>query len=133
MHVSILLEHDEGGAFRRALVGPVSDPEWETMDPRSAVRHVLTRLANESPGLAHAHADRRHEILGSVREGAGRAHVVYRVRPSLSGAVPELRVMSLARTAGDPGVWAVAESPELDGFHTALRGLPLAPVVPPGG
>lgn len=77
-------------------------------------------VIDDMPGLMHSIYDRDDEVLGHVREGADTAHVVYRTTARLSGAVPEVKVMQLAR-AGSEG-WRVRWSDELEILEAALRG-----------
>jgi hypothetical protein len=67
--------------------------------------------------------DRDDEVLGHVAEGETAAHVVYRTTARLSGAVPETKVMQLAR---GPAGWRVVWSDELEVLDAALRGVPRA-------
>jgi hypothetical protein len=62
------------------------------------------------------------DVIGSVSEGSELAHVVYRSTADLSGARPELRVMTMKL---DEGVWRVLTSQELDILVEAFRGVAL--------
>ena len=84
-------------------------------------------MIDDMPGLMHAVYDRNDEVLGAVIEGADSAHVVYRTTARISGAVPEVKVMQLARTDGG---WRVLWSDELEVLDAALRGVPRGRSVP---
>ena len=78
------------------------------------------RVIDDMPGLMHALFDRDDEVLGHVTEPPDQAHVVYRTTARLSGAVPEVKVMQLARSS--QGGWRVSWSDELEVLEAALRG-----------
>lgn len=81
---------------------------------------ALGTVIDDMPGLMHSIYDRDDQVLGHVREGADTAHVVYRTTARLSGAVPEVKVMQLARVDADG--WRVTWSDELEVVEAALRG-----------
>lgn len=110
---------DASGEVSAYLVGADS-----TALPDLTAAEVFERavgaVIDDMPGLMHSIYDRDDEVLGHVREGADTAHVVYRTTARLSGAVPEVKVMQLAR-AGNEG-WRVRWSDELEILEAALRG-----------
>jgi hypothetical protein len=91
---------------------------------------VMEVLSEDAPGLAHALVVRDVEIIGSVPEGSDLAHVVYRSTAQLSGAVPEMRIMTMKK---DGDLWRVLSSQELDILVEAFRGISRRRAPPPGG
>lgn len=77
-------------------------------------------VIGDMPGLMHALYDRDDDVIGAVFERADSAHVVYRTKARLSGAVSEVKVMQLERGAGG---WRVLWSDELEVLEEALRGV----------
>jgi hypothetical protein len=91
---------------------------------------VMEVLSEDAPGLVHALVVRDVEVIGHVPEGQDLAHVVYRSTADLSGAVPELRLMTVKR---DGLRWRVLSSQELDILVEAFRGISRKRSPPPGG
>lgn len=110
---------DASGEVSAYLVGADSTALPDLTAAEVFERAVGT-VIDDMPGLMHSIYDRDDEVLGHVREGADSAHVVYRTTARLSGAVPEVKVMQLAR-AEDEG-WRVRWSDELEILEAALRG-----------
>lgn len=118
--VVILLDVPGTAEARRRVLGDTSRAAYADAGPRRLFSRLLEGLSEDFPGLVHALVARDVEILGTVREGAELAHVVYRNSDRLSGAVPEIRVTTLRRT---PDGWRILESDELDLIRVALQGL----------
>lgn len=74
----------------------------------------------DMPGLMNALNDRDDEIIGGVLERTDSAHVVYRTKARLGGALSEVKVIQLAREAAG---WRVLWSDELEVLDAALRGV----------
>jgi hypothetical protein len=91
---------------------------------------VMEVLSEEAPGLVHALVVRDVEVIGHVQEGPSVAHVVYRSTADLSGAEPELRLMTVKK---DGDRWRVLDSQELDILVEAFRGISRRRGPPPGG
>jgi len=116
-----------------ALLGTLSEGEdretYLRRDAPSLFVSVMRALSRESPGLINAMTVRRTGIVGVVAEGDTLAHAVYRLRWELSGARPEMKVLTLALDGS--GRWRVQEAPELQSLGTALQGLGRTPRPPP--
>lgn len=130
--VTTLVEVDETGATREFFFGDARTADLRALDPQDHFTRVMGVILDELGGLLHAIVVREVSIIGSVRERADLAHVVYRSQAELSGADPQIRVMTLKRS---PDGWRVLESQELEVIREALRGTPrrLRSVPPPGG
>ncbi len=105
----------------------------ETYHQKSAEEvflRVMEVLSEDAPGLVHALVVREVEVIGHVPEAPELAHVVYRSTADLSGAVPELRLMTMKR---DGDRWRVLSSQELDILVEAFRGISRKRSPPPGG
>lgn len=129
--VTMISEADTTGDVRDFLTGTDSSG-YAALDPREVFVRSLDVMIADMPGLRHAVFDRNDEILGHVAEGADTAHVVYRTTARISGGVPEMKVMQLART---PDGWRVVWSDELEVLDAALRGIARSrtPRLPGGG
>lgn len=116
--VTMMADADPTGEVRRFLV----DTDSAGLDalPRAEVfERAIGALIEDMPGLMHALYDRDDGVLGHVMEGADTAHVVYRTTARISGAVSEVKVMQLRRSAGG---WRVQWADELEVLDAALRG-----------
>lgn len=91
---------------------------------------VMEVLSEDAPGLVHALVVRDVEVVGHVPEAPDLAHVVYRSHADLSGAEPELRLMTM-KQHGDR--WRVLDSQEIDILVEAFRGISRRRYPPPGG
>ncbi len=116
---TMIADADTTGVLRDFLVGVDSAGMAELASAEVFARSIGS-VIDDLPGLMHALYDRDDEVLGSVPDGPDRAHVVYRTTARLSGAVPEVEVMQLARGAEG---WRVTWSDELDVIEEALRGV----------
>ena len=110
---------DTSGSVSTYLVG-VDSTAVPDLDAAEVFSRSIGRVIDDMPGLMHSIYDRDDEVLGHVREGADTAHVVYRTTARISGAVPETKVMELARAP--TGGWRVRWSDELEVLEAALRG-----------
>lgn len=128
--VDILVEADTTGGTLGALFPEVGEG-YRQMPDSAVLRVVMSHVAAELPGVVHSLSARDVTVLGTVREGDGLAHVVYRNADRLPGAEPEIRVMTLAR--GGPLGWGVLRSQELGLLQEGLRGVLRARPRPPGG
>lgn len=95
--------------------------EYRALGSEQVVVRALAALRDRAAGLLHALVVREVEVIGTVRGPPDRAYVVYRSTALLSGAVSEIRVMTLRRRADR---WAVLESPELEVIRESFRGAP---------
>jgi len=117
--VGMIAEADTTGEARRYLTGTDPDGFVALAGPEVFAR-AIGAVIRDMPGLMHALYDRDDEVLGHVPEGAESAHVVYRTLARIGGAVPEVKVMQLARS--ELG-WRVLWSNELEVLDAALRGV----------
>lgn len=116
----MLAAADTSGEVSRYLVGTDS-AGLAGLEPREVFARSIGTMIDDMPGLMHSLYARDDDVLGHVPEGDAHAHVVYRTTARLSGAVPEVEVMQLARA--DTGGWRVLWSPELEVLEAALRGV----------
>lgn len=118
--ITVLIEAEGAGSRVLDLLFPgMTVTAYHAHPPERVFQRVLGFLTERARGLMHALVVREVEVLGSVFEGPELAHVVYRSEAQLSGAVPELRVMTLKR---DGGAWRVLTSQELDVVIEAFKG-----------
>ena len=117
--VSMIAAADTTGETRRYLTS--TDSSGFASLPAAAVfGRSIGAMMEEMPGLVNAFYDRDDEVLGHVAERADTAHVVYRTLARIGGAVPEVKVMQLARSGSG---WHVVWSDELAVLDAALRGV----------
>ena len=126
--VSALIDVDETGATREYFFGDASQADYRRQNARDFFTRVMDATLGELGGLLHAIVVRDVTIVGSVSDGPDLAHVVYRSHAQLSGAEPEIRVMTMKRV---PDGWRVLESQELEVIREALRGTPRRLRAPP--
>lgn len=119
----IMVEPDSSGRLLRELSGGQTAERYFSLDGGSLFVSVMRALVRNSPGIVNAMTDRDTEVVGAVAEGDSLRHVVYRLEWRLSGARPEINVMTLARDGR--GRWRVLRAPELESLRPALRGLVL--------
>lgn len=120
--VDMVADADSTGAVRQFLTGTDAGG-FSSLDDAEVFAHAIGAMIDDMPGLMHAFYDHDDEVLGHVTEGADTAHVVYRTLARIGGAVPEVKVMQLARI---PGGWRVLWSDELGVLDVALRGVTAA-------
>ena len=127
--IDMLVEVDSATTLE-VLFDGIGAAEYRSLSSADVFIRVMVYMANDMPGLLHALVVRDVGIIGAVMETQDLAHVVYRSEARLSGAVRELRVMTLKRS---PDGWRVLETPELDVIREALRGIPRrgTPAQPP--
>lgn len=118
--VTMLSDADTTGDVRRYLTGTDS-AGYRALEPEVVFDRAVGTMIDSLPGLMHAIFDHDDQVIGHVLESPDSAHVVYRTLARISGAVPEVKVMQLERTAGG---WRVLWSDELEVLETALRGVP---------
>lgn len=118
--ITLMSDADASGEVREYLTDTDS-ATYATLGADEVFERAIGAMVDDMPGLMHAFYDRDDEILGHVPEGDTVAHVVYRTTGRISGAVPEIEVMQLRRTAGG---WRVMWSRELEVLDAALRGIP---------
>lgn len=119
--VDVTVDADTTGWALANLAGGA--PDRAAYDARSDERvfvDVMRWVEANAPGLLSSLVNRRSEVLGVVPEDEDTAHAVYRIVQLVSGAEPEVLVLTLERT---PQGWHVREAPELGTLHTAIRGL----------
>lgn len=116
----MLAAADASGEVSRYLTGTDATGLVALEAPEVFDRSIGTMI-DDMPGLMHSLYDRDDEVLGHAAEGEDRAHVVYRTTARISGAVPEVKVMQLARA--EAGGWRVLWSDELEVLEAALRGV----------
>lgn len=117
--VSMIAEADTTGEARRYLTGTDASG-FAALGGAEVFARAIGAMIDEMPGLMHALHDRDDDVLGRVAEGADSAHVVYRTLARIGGAIPEVKVMQLART--EQG-WRILWSDELEVLDAALRGV----------
>jgi hypothetical protein len=117
--VSMIAVADTTGEARRYLTDTDSSG-FAALAGAEVFERAIGAMIDDMPGLMHALYDRDDEVLGHVSEGADSAHVVYRTLARIGGAVPEVKVMQLARTAEG---WRILWSDELGVLDAALRGV----------
>jgi hypothetical protein len=117
--VTMISDADTTGYVRDYLTG-TDTTAYAELDGAAVFDRAIGAMIDDMPGLMHAIFDRDDEVLGHVPEGADVAHVVYRTKARISGAVSEVKVMQLART---PSGWRVRWSDELEVLDAALRGV----------
>ncbi len=117
--IDIMLDADQSGAVREALFEGMSQDQYRQLSSRNVFILVMDRMMDEMRGLLHALVVRDVEVMGAVLEPPDLAHAVYRSEAQLSGAVPQMRVMTLKMS---PEGWRVLETPELDVLREAVKG-----------
>jgi hypothetical protein len=127
--ITILVEMDTTRAPLEKLFPEGGLDAYRSASPEAVFLKVIEVLLRDAPGLAHALVVREVEVVGSVTEGPDLAHAVYRSTAQLSGAEPELRVMTMKL---DGARWKVLASQELDVLVEAFRGVSRRPLPPPG-
>ncbi|MFC1661434.1 hypothetical protein ACFL3S_08305 [Gemmatimonadota bacterium] len=128
--ITILVEMDTTRAPLERLYPDRGMDAYRAATQEAVFLRVMEVLSQDAPGLIHALVVREVEVVGSVREEPDLAHVVYRSLADLSGARPELRLMTMKK---DGDRWKVLTSQELDILVEAFRGLSRRPLPPPGG
>jgi len=126
--VGYMVDTDSTGALRRTYAGADDVGSFRALPPATVFERAVGRMVDEMPGFMHALFDHDDDVIGHVLEGADTAHVVYRTLERLQGAVPEVRVIQMARTADG---WRVLWSDELEVLEAALRGIPRSRRGPP--
>lgn len=117
--VTAVVAHDTTGAIGHYLVDTDADG-LSDLSPAETFARTMTAVIGDMPGLMNALYDRDDEVIGSVSDGPDRAHAVYRTTARISGAVPEVKVMELRRTALG---WRVHSSDEVGILEAALTGV----------
>ena len=118
--ITVIVEAEGSGSRVLQLLFPgMTVEEYQSHPPLRVFTRVMDVLMERARGLIHALVVRQVEVLGTVREGSELAHVLYRSEAQLSGAVPELRVMTLKRFQNE---WRVLSSQELDVIVEAFKG-----------
>lgn len=117
--VSMMARVDSTGGVRSYLT-QTDSAGYAALTPAQVFDRALGTTIDDMPGLMHAVYDRDDDVLGHVLESPDSAHVVYRTLARISGAVPEVKVMQMARTDGG---WRVLWSDELEVLEAALRGV----------
>jgi hypothetical protein len=128
--MTLMVEMDTTGGPIDKLYPQGGLPEFYARSHEEVFLRVMEVLTLDAEGLVHALVVRDVEILGHVSEGAELAHVVYRSTARLSGADPELRILTMKRS-GDR--WRVRGSQEVDVLVEAFRGITRKVRPPPGG
>jgi hypothetical protein len=116
---TMIVDPDSTGESRRYLVQTDSLGMLQ-LSAAEVFSRTFDAVIAGMPGLTNAFYDRDDEVLGAVMERSDSAHVVYRTTARLSGAVPEVKVMQLARGAAG---WRVLWSDELAVLDAALQGV----------
>jgi hypothetical protein len=128
--VGYMVDTDSTGALRRDYTGAGDRGAFLALPPALVFERAVGRMVDDMPGLMHSLFDHDDDVIGHVLEGADSAHVVFRTIERLQGAVPEVRVIQMARM---PDGWRVLWSDELEVLDAALRGIPRRRRPPPGG
>lgn len=118
--VTLISDPDATGQVRRYLTG-VDSAGLAALDAATVFDRAIGVMIDDMPGLMNSIYDRDDEVLGHVPEGQDGGHVVYRTAARISGAVPEVKVMQMRRSAEG---WRVLWSDELEVLEAALRGVP---------
>lgn len=105
----------------------MSGEDYRALSEEEVFVRTMHATMSQMRGLLHAVVVRDVDVIGAVLETSDVAHVVYRSQAHLSGATPEMRVMTLKRA---PQGWRVVDSPELDVIREALRGFNRGSVPP---
>jgi hypothetical protein len=126
--VTMMAQVDSTGEVRRYLT-QTDAAGYAALTPGEVFSRALGATIDDMPGLMHAVYDRDDDVLGHVLESPDSAHVVYRTLARISGAVPEVKVMQMSRTAEG---WRVLWSDELEVLEAALRGILRSRQGPPG-
>ncbi len=119
--IDVFVTTDETPITREFFFGTLDQDEYRSMSDELIFIRVMSVMMSELRGLLHAIVVRDVRVIGSVQEPPDLAHVVYRSLARLSGAEPEMRIMTLKRA---PNGWRVLESQELDVIMESLRGTP---------
>lgn len=125
--VDILVEIDPGSWVVGTLLSDVGPADYGDLPDHEVVVRVLQGVQTQAPGLLSSLVSRRTRVLGTVPEGES-GHVVYRTLALVAGAEARTEVMTLRRHEGR---WRVAEAPDLQVLHTAIRGIPIPPAPVP--
>jgi hypothetical protein len=128
--ISLLVESDTTRAPAQKLYPDGGLNTFRNTSPEAVFLRVFQVLSEDALGLVHALVVRDVEVIGHVPEGPDLAHVVYRSTADLSGAEPELRLMTMKR---DGERWRVRATQELDILFEAFRGISRKRGLPPGG
>ena len=128
--MTLLVEMDTTRAPIERLFPQGGLDAFHAISQEEVFLRVMEVLTEDAPGLVHALVVREVEVVGHVPEGTEMAHVVYRSTANLSGAKPELRLMTMKR---DGERWKVLSSQELDILVEAFRGITRRVRPPPGG
>lgn len=128
--VDVIVRADSTGSVRTTLTATPDSASYAALTDAQVFQRSVGTMIDSMPGLMHAIFDRDDRVVGHVAESADSAHVVYRSTPRISGAVSEVNVMQLTRTAHG---WRVQWGDELQVLDTALRGFarPARPPPPP--
>jgi len=129
--IDVLVEADTTGKVIAAIFGDMSEAEYHELSAADVFVAVMLAMNRHIRGVLYFIVIEDIEILGTVEEPPQLAHVVYRSSAQLSGAVPEVRVMTLKRT--EEG-WRVLKTQELETIREAARGFLMRPdpPAPPG-
>lgn len=128
--MTLLVEMDTTGGPIDKLYPEGGLPEFHSKAPEEVFLRVMDVLTFDAQGLVHALVVRDVDVVGHVPEGPDLAHVVYRSTADLSGAKPELRLMTMKL---DGERWRVLSSQEVDILVEAFRGISRKIRPPPGG
>ena len=126
--VEMIVDADTTGAMLDFLVG-APRTELTARPDEDVFDQAIGAVIDDMPGLMHAIYDRDDEVIGAVLEGESDAHVVYRTMARISGAVSEVKVLQMRRSADG---WRVVWSDELEVLDAALRGISRSSRPPPG-
>ena len=127
--VTMIADADSTGDLRSYLT-ETDSTEYHQLAPAEVFDRAIGKMIDNMPGLMHSIFDRDDEVLGHVMESGDTAHVVYRTTARISGAVSEVKVMQLVRTAHG---WRVFWSDEMEVLDAALRGVARSRAGPPRG
>jgi len=117
--VTMIADADTSGTVRDYLVATDS-LGLAALAPAEIFDRAISTTIEDMPGLMHSLYDRDDTVIGHVVERGDTAHVVYRTMARISGAVSEVKVMQLRRSADG---WRVLWSDELEILEAALRGV----------
>lgn len=117
--VTVISDADAGGELR-AYLAQTDSTGLASLTDAEVFDRAVGAVIDDMPGLMHALYDRTDDVIGAIEEDATTAHAVYRTTARISGAVPEIKVIQLART---PDGWRVLWSDELEVIQAALNGV----------
>lgn len=117
-HIRSMTEHDPSGATAARALGVADASQASGWSDARFFAQLVGALHREVPMLLGVLATNTYDLIGSVPEGSGRAHVLVRTTAYTNGSTAsEVEVVSLE--PADDG-WRVRDAPALDALLVAL-------------